>query len=133
MNIHGIRVVLGALLLELILFVVLVPIGFANTAIFLIAVPIGCFVFGYLVTKWVLRTLTSGWVLHGALVGIVATAMYFGLVMSSPGGLAAGVATYGAPLFYFCQVLRIAGCVAGGWHQQRRAALGLSPASRASV
>ena len=133
MNIHWIRVVLGALLLELVLFVVLVPIGFVNTTIFLVAVPIGCFVFGYLVTKWLLRTMTSGWVLHGALVGIVATAMYFGLAMMGPGGLAAAVATYGAPLFYFSQAMRIGGCVAGALQQQRRAAAGLSPAPRASV
>ena len=43
------RVVLGALLLEMTLFAVLVPIGFVSATVFLVAVPIGCFLFGYLV------------------------------------------------------------------------------------
>jgi hypothetical protein len=71
--------------------------------------------------------------LHGALVGIVATAMYFGLVVMAPGGLDGAVDVYGAPLFYLCQLLRIAGCVAGALHLQRRAAAGGRPAPRASV
>jgi hypothetical protein len=46
---------------------VLVPISFVDTTIFFTEVPIGCFVFGYLVTRWLLRTLASGLLLHGAL------------------------------------------------------------------
>lgn len=55
MPVRWMRVVLGALLLEIVLFVTLVPLTFVSTTLFLTAVPIGLFVFGYLVTKWVLR------------------------------------------------------------------------------
>ena len=130
MNIRWMRVVLGALLLELVLLVTLVPISFVDLTLFLTAVPIGCFVFGYLVTRWVLRTLSSGALLHGGLIGIAATAMYFGLVVSQPDGLASAIQIYGAPLFWFSQAMRIAGCLAGGLHQQRRAAARSGPALR---
>jgi hypothetical protein len=121
MSIHWVRVVLGALLLEIVLFAVLVPIGFASTTLFLVAVPIGCFVFGYLVTRWLLRTLSSGLLLHGTLVGIVATAIYFGLVFMQPDGLSSAIAVYGAPLFWFSQAMRIAGCVTGAVDDALRA------------
>jgi hypothetical protein len=120
MNIRWMRVVLGALLLEIVLFAVLVPISFVNTTLFLIAVPVGVFAFGYLVTGWLLKKVSTRLVLHGALTGMVATAMYLGLVLAQPGGIAAAVTVYGAPLFYISQAMRIAGCVAGALHQQRR-------------
>ena len=119
MNIRWLRVVLGALLLEILLFAVLVPISFVNMTLFLFAVPIAVFVFGFLVTRWLLRSVTSGRLANGFLIGVVATAMYFGLVQMQPGGVAAAVAVYGAPLFYLVQVLRIAGCVAGAVRQRR--------------
>jgi hypothetical protein len=128
MSIHWVRVVLGALLLEVVLFAVLVPISFVSTTVFLVAVPIGCFVFGYLVTRWLLRTLTSGLLLHGTLVGIVATAMYFGLVFMQPDGLSSALAVYGAPLFWFSQAMRIAGCVTGALHSGRRVPAAHGPA-----
>ena len=40
--------------------------------LFLTAVPIGVFVFGYLVCWRVLRKVTSAPMLHGALIGIIA-------------------------------------------------------------
>jgi hypothetical protein len=132
MNIRWKRVILGALLLELILFVVLVPIGFVSTTIFFTAVPIGCLVFGYLVTRWLLRSVHSALLLHGALVGIAATAIYFGLIVMAPGGLSSAVATYGVPLFYFSQAMRIAGCLLGALHLQRQALAGLPPAARSA-
>jgi hypothetical protein len=133
MSIHWRRVVLGALLLEIILFTVLVPIGFVSTTVFLVAVPIGCLLFGYLVTRWLLRTLSSGLLLHGALLGVLATAMYFGLVLMQPDGLSSAIAVYGVPLFWFSQAMRIVGCVTGALHVQRRAAVRLPATAPASV
>jgi hypothetical protein len=122
MSIRWIRVVLGALLLEVVLMVTLVPLSFVNMTLFLTAVPIGVFVFGYLVSWWILRKVPSAPTLHGALIGIVATAMYLGLVFAQPGGFAAAVGTYGVPLFWFSQAMRIAGCVAGAARNRRPAA-----------
>jgi hypothetical protein len=113
MAVRWTRVILGALLLEVVLVVVLVPLSLIDMTLFLAAVPIGVFVFGYLVSWWILRRVPSARLLHGALIGIVATAIYMGLVLAQPGGVAAAVGTYGVPLFCFCQAMRIAGCVAG--------------------
>ena len=113
MSIHWMRVTFGALLLEVVLLVTLVPLIFINLTVFLTAVPIGLFVFGYLVSWWILRKVPSAPILHGALIGAVATAMYLGLVFAQPGGLRAAIDMYGVPLFWFCQAMRIAGCVAG--------------------
>jgi hypothetical protein len=128
MKIHWMRIVLGALLLEVVLFGVLVPISFVSTTVFLVAVPIGCFVFGYIVSRWLLRRLSSGSLLHGTLLGVVATAMYLALVFMQPDGLSSAIAVYGVPLFWFSQAMRIAGCMTGAVHGPRRAAARLPPA-----
>ena len=133
MRVHWTRVILAALLLEVVLVAVLVPISFVSTTVFLVAVPVGCFVFAYLVTRWVLRTLLSGLLLHGTLVGVVATAMYFGLVLMQPGGLWSAIAVYGVPLFWFSQAMRIVGCATGALHVQRRASHRLPASAPASV
>ena len=122
MSIRWMRVILGALLLEVVLLVTLVPLSFINMTLFLTAVPIGAFVFGYLVSWWMLRRVPSAPLLHGALIGVVAMAIYFGLVFAQPGGYAAAVDTYGAALFWFGQALRTAGCIAGAARNRRRVA-----------
>jgi hypothetical protein len=124
MSIRWMRVILGALLLEAVLAATLVPLSFVlvNRTLFLTAVPIGVFVFGYLVSWWILRKVPSAAMLHGALIGIVATAIYLALVFAQPGGFGAAVGTYGAPLFWFSQAMRIAGCVAGAARNPRPAA-----------
>jgi hypothetical protein len=101
MSIRWFHVIGGALLLEVVLLVTLVPLSFVNMTLFLTAVPIGVFVFGYLVSWWILRKVPSAPMLHGALIGIVATAMYLGLASAQPAGFAAAVGTYGVPLFWF--------------------------------
>jgi hypothetical protein len=121
MRIHWGRIILGAFILEVVLFIILVPIGsiFGMTAFF-VSVPIGCFLFGFLLGMWVVRNLKSGFVLHGALVGIIATILYLGLCAASPGSIPAAVAVYGLLLFVFSNALRIAGCMAGAFAQEQR-------------
>ena len=80
----------------------------------------------HLVSWWILRKVPSAPMLHGALIGIVATAMYLGLVFAQPGGFAAAVGTYGVPLFWLSQAMRIAGCVAGAARNPRPAAPSVS-------
>ena len=128
---HGIRwgrVILGALLLEVALFVVLIPVAMvvnnpfftaADTTstdftTFFVLVSTACFVFGFLAALWAVRPVTSRVLLHGTLVGVIATAMYLGLGMLQPGGLPPIVAAYGPFVFYLAQGLRIAGSTAGG-------------------
>ena len=132
-RLHWGRIVLAALLLEALLIAVLIPIGeiggspFAlneasrlrDPTIFFVSVPIACFVLGYVVTMWVVRKLAARFMLHGALIGVLATVLYLGMAGAQPGGLGAVSAAYGDVLFSLVQGLRIAGCVAGGAHVAR--------------
>ena len=135
--VHGIRwgrVILGALLVEVALFVVLIPVAMAvnnpfftaadttstDFTTFFVAVLISCFAFGFLAAMWTVRPLTSRFALHGTLVGVIATAMYLGLGMLQPGGLPPIVAAYGSVYFYLAQGLRIAGAAAGASYQGTR-------------
>ena len=123
------RIVAGAFLVELVLFVVLIPIGIVvmpaggamtDSTIFLMSVPIGLFVLGAAVTAWILRRVAARRLLHGTLIGIVATLIYFGLCAVQPGGVAAVIAGYGPPLFWLSQALRVGGCAAGAaWTRPR--------------
>jgi hypothetical protein len=69
---------------------------------------------GLAVSAWILRRVGSSRALHGALLGVVATLLYFAICALQPGGITSVIAGYGAPLFWGSQVLRIAGCVFGG-------------------
>ena len=118
-KLHWGRILCGAVLLELLLFAVLIPIGVAfgmpgvpgatGFTVFFVAVPIGCFVGGYAVAAWILRPVASRRVLHGMLLGVAATLLYLALCATQPGGIPAVIAGYGAPLFWGAQALRIAG------------------------
>ena len=124
------RVILGALILELALFAVLIPIGVifglpstapgapaVDATVFFASVPLACLVLGFLAGVWVARKTTASFVLHGSLLGIVATLIYLGICAIPPSTIRAVVAMYGAPLFLSVNGLRIAGCIAGAWYQ----------------
>ena len=110
------RVVAGAFLLELILIVVLVPplqilgpekvIPFVSPAVL---------IFSFGVAWWILRKAPHRRVLHGALIGILATAIYLLMCLANPGGLQGVVAMYGTVMFIVGNGLRILGCVAGSY------------------
>ena len=124
------RILAGGLLLELLLFVILIPIGLVfgmpgapgatDFTVFFVAVPVGCFVGGYAAAAWMLRSVTSRRALHGVLMGVAATLLYLGLCAVQPGGVPAVIAGYGPPLFWASQALRIAGCALGALHRRRR-------------
>src|SRR5690349_23971572 len=85
-GLRWIRIVGTALLLELTLFVVLVPLGVVfgmpgagtgtNFTVFFTAVPIGCFGFGALFGWWMGRRIPSRHAVHGVLLGVVACVIY---------------------------------------------------------
>jgi len=132
MTIYWGRVIGGAILLELILFAVLVPISGVNRTLFLVAVPVGAFVFGYFVSWWVFRkTRTALWV-NTALLGLLATVIYLGMVVAWA-GIGAAIATYGFTLFVFANAMRIAGCLGAAFHLQRRAVTSTSMAQSERV
>ena len=92
---HWGRILSGAFVLELLLFVVLIPIGLTfgmpgapgatDFTVFFIAVPVGCFLAGCAIAAWMLRTVLSRRALHGALLGVVATLIYLAICAAQPG------------------------------------------------
>jgi hypothetical protein len=132
MTIYWRRVIGGAFLLELILFAVLLPIGAVNRTLFLVAVPVGAFVFGYLVSWWMFKARRNAVWVNAALLGVLASVIYLGIVVAST-GIGAAIATYGLALFVFANAMRIAGCLGAAFHLQRGAVASVSPAQSPRV
>jgi hypothetical protein len=127
------RIAVGAVLIEAILIALTLPMltlmsnplvtgtqGAAGDFTgFFATVAAECFVAGALAGWWVARRLSSGFVLHGALTGIVATAIYLGIVSIPPNTIAAAFATYGPFWFFTANGLRIVGCALGAAYRGR--------------
>ena len=120
------RVIVAAFLLEVAITAVALPVGFifgnplqaaggppVNGTVYFVVVAIACLVLGVVFGGWAVRKERSGFALKGLLVGVCAMAMYFGLCSLAPGGLAAVIAGYGAPMFVTFNVLRTVGCIVG--------------------
>ena len=121
------RIVLGAGILEAVLIVAAIPLlGFVANPLapgaqnasgdyttFFVAIAVACFVVGTLLGWWVARPLTSQFVLHGALTGIVATALYLALCSIPPTTIPAVVAAYSPFWFFLANGLRLAGAMLG--------------------
>jgi hypothetical protein len=126
---HGIRwgrILIGAVLLEALLLVLAIPLlGFianpfapgaqasGNFTVFFVTVTLLCFAVGVFSGWWVARPLSSQRALHGALTGIVATAIYLGICSIPPTTIAAVFAGYGPFWFFAANGLRIAGAALG--------------------
>ncbi len=112
-KIHWLRVVLGGFLAEVLVIVLVIPISlkFGQEPLVYaapIASLISCFLFGF----WVARRVESRFVLHGVLVGVVATLIYLALTLGKPAPLA----------YYVAHALKILGGAAGGfWAGRQRA------------
>ena len=108
------RVIGLAFALEAALFAALVPLqSLLSQKTWFAVVAAGCALFSFIAGWLVARGLSSRAMLHGFLVGAIATCIYIALCMLGPGGLGAAVAFYGAPLYVSLNALRIAGCVIG--------------------
>ena len=126
------RVVIGAVLLEALLIVAAIPLlGFVanplapgaenasgDYTIFFATVAAACFLVGALLGWWVARPLTSQLALHGALTGIVATAIYLAICSIPPTTIAAVAAAYGPFWFFLANGLRIAGATFGAAYRR---------------
>jgi len=104
-RIHWVRVLIGGFLAELSVFAVVVPVFLLyGQHPLLYAAPAASLVTCFLFALWVGRRIDSRFVLHGILVGVVATLLYVGLTLGRP-----------EPLAYLAaHVLKILGGAAGG-------------------
>jgi len=113
------RIVLGGFLAELILVVFVIPIralGGPEAALTVVAVAGSFFVF-VPVAWWLTRSIANP-VLHGALMGATAVAIY--LVLGLVGKYFAPNAPPAPFIYYVAHALKIAGGAAGGWFATRR-------------
>lgn len=120
-RIHWVRIVIGGFLAELAVFVIVFPAHalFGQRA-FLASILIASAVMPLVFALWVCRRVESRFVLHGALVGIVAALFYLGLAWGQP-----------QPLLYkIAHGLKVVGGIAGGLLASRRKASPLSSAER---
>jgi hypothetical protein len=121
MKIYWIRVVAAAFLLEVALVAVTIPL-LAVVSMQTVVPYVGplCAIVGFPFGWWSARKSQSGFALHGTLVGIVATAIYLGLILSQNGSLKPVIDVYGPFLFFLANAAKIAGCIAGSFACGRR-------------
>ena len=113
------RIVLGGFLAELVLFVPVIVANIAGggeRAITIVAVA-GSYVVFVPVAWWMSRRLARP-VLHGALMGATAAAIY--TIMAVAGRYFQPTAAEMPFIYYVAHVLKIAGGATGGWLAQRR-------------
>src|SRR5260370_3513259 len=84
-RIHWIRVLIAGVLAEASVFVVVIPVfKLSGQHALLFAAPAASLVMCFLFAVWVGRRLESRFVLHGLLVGVVATLLYLALPRAPP-------------------------------------------------
>ena len=123
MKIRWIRIVVAAVLFEIVLVALTVAVSlFMPVEAFLPYVPAVVFVVGFPFGMWVVRRAASGFILHGTLVGVVATLIYLALVLGQFRSLTPVIEMYGPVSFFLANALKILGCVAGAYVAGRRRA-----------
>src|SRR5258705_9999305 len=105
------RVLVGGFLAELLVFAVVFPVLYLfGQQAFLASILIASAVMPFIFAVWVGRRIESRFVLHGALVGLVAAVIYMGLAWGQP-----------QPLLYkIAHGLKVIGGAAGGVVASRR-------------
>jgi len=105
------RVLVGGFLAELLVFAVVFPVLYLfGQRAFLASILVASAVMPFIFAVWVGRRVESRFVLHGALVGLVAALIYIGLAWGRP-----------QPLLYkIAHGLKVVGGIAGGVVVSRR-------------
>jgi len=113
-RIHWIRALIGGFLAEAAVFVVVIPVVMtAGQHPLLYVAPVASLVMCFLFAIWVGRGLESRFVLHGILVGAVATLIYVALTRAQPE----------PPAYLLAHALKLLGGAAGGFVAGRRRAV----------
>ena len=110
-KIHWVRILIGGFLAEVSVIAVVIPtlLLFGQRAVPYVALS-GSLVMCFLFALWVGRRVDSYLVLHGILVGVVATLLYVGLTRGRPE----------PPAYLVAHFLKIIGGAAGGFFAERR-------------
>ena len=114
-QIHWGRAIVGGLLAELAVFAIVFPVRYLlGQQAFLASILIASGLMPFLLALWVGRSVESRFVLHGALVGIVAALFYLGLAWRQPQ----------PPLYKIAHGLKVGGGIVGGMAAARRKVAG---------
>jgi putative membrane protein (TIGR04086 family) len=117
-NIRWGWILLGGFLAELAIFLAVIPLSLlVGQQSLLYSAPIASFVAAFVFGMWVARKAQRRPVLHGALVGIVATLLYVGIGMGRPEPVA----------YLVAHVLKVLGGMAGGFVALKRAVASAVP------
>jgi hypothetical protein len=113
-RIHWIRILIGGFLAEVAVFVVVIPVlkMYGQHPLLYVA-PVASLVMCFLFAWWVGRRIESRFVLHGVLVGVVATLLYVALTRAHPEPFA----------YLVAHALKMLGGAAGGLVAARRASM----------
>ncbi len=108
---HWVRILVGGFLAEAILIAIAIPVGvkWGQHPLLYIA-PAGSLVLCFLFAWWVGRGVESRFVVHGLLVGVVATLIYLALTRARPEPMA----------YVIAHGLKLLGGAGGGWFAGRR-------------
>jgi len=107
------RVALGAVALEVSLAGVVGPLHWVlEDAVWAPLVVVACGIFGFGIARVILRPVTASRTLHGFVLGVLATGIYFAVVLSTA-GLNREYAVYGVTLFWLAQAFRTIGTTLG--------------------
>jgi hypothetical protein len=110
-QIHWGRVCIGGILTELAVFAIVFPArSLFGQGAFLASILVASAVLPLVLALWVCRRVESHFLLHGALVGIVAALFYLGLAWRQPQ----------PTLYWIAHGLKVVGGIAGGTIASRR-------------
>ena len=121
------RVLAGGFFIEVLLAIVLIG-GFAAASVDLakgvsttsaVIIGLGAFFGAFVVVWWLAHGIERHLVLHGLLMGVVATLLYLGMVAGA-GQMSAALAAYGPATFVILNAARLLGAVLGGAARERR-------------
>jgi hypothetical protein len=111
LRIHWLRALIGGFLAEAAVFVIVIPILLtAGQRPLLYVAPVASLLMCFLFAIWVGRGVQSHFVLHGILVGVVATLIYVALTRAKPEPSA----------YILAHVLKIVGGAVGGFVAARK-------------
>lgn len=109
------RILLGGFLVEVVLIVLTAPVFmFMGMQAIMVIVSPALFLVDLLFAYWVAKKAHSHFLLHGLLVGVVATAIYTALVLAQFGSITPVIEMYGTIMFVIANGARFLGAGLGG-------------------
>ena len=113
-------IVVAAFVIEAALFAILIPVQILfGMQVFQVAVPVAVVVITFVLTMLFGRRIHAQFLIHGLLIGLIATLIYLGLLVSLR-AVPTALATYGLFMFVVINVSRIVAAMMGTVVEERR-------------